>query len=123
MDPRKDFPGNGTRFPSEIRGRTSEGSGASDPNDFLSAACRGQTTDVEKGHIHGDAAKNGAELTLDEGVAPGGEGSGKPVGVPGGNGCNLEIAGGTKGCTVANRFPPSNGTDNKDAGFPGENGF
>jgi len=123
VDTGKDFPGDGACFPSKICGGTGEGAGASDPNDFLSAACGGYTTDVEKGHIHGDAAKNGAEPTLDEGMTSGGERSGKPVGVAGGNGRDSEVPGGAKSRTVADRFSSGHGADDKDAGFPGENWF
>jgi hypothetical protein len=56
-------------------------------------------------------------------VASGGEGSGKPVGVAGGNGRDPEVPGGAKGRAVADRFSSGHGADDKDAGFPRENRF
>lgn len=42
--------------------------------------------DIKQSHVHGDAAENGAEVTLDESVTTVGKGTWETVGVAGGNG-------------------------------------
>ena len=47
-----------------------------EPDDFVTAARIRHPGNVEESHIHGDATKDGAEATLDEGVTAIGKGAG-----------------------------------------------
>ena len=94
-----------------------------EPDDFVTAARIRDAGNVEESHIHGDATKDGAEATLDEGVTPIGKGAGQAVGVAGGDGSDAKIAGGAEGCAVANGFAAGDGADEEDAGFPRKNGL
>ena len=91
-----------------------------EPDDFVTAARIRDAGNVEESHIHGDATKDGAEATLDEGVTAIGKGAGQTVGVACGDGSDAKIAGGTEGGAVADGFSASDGADKEDAGFPGK---
>ena len=94
-----------------------------EPDDFVTAARIRDAGNVEESHIHGDATKDGAEATLDEGVTAIGKGAGQPVGVASGDGGDAKIAGGAEGGAVADGFSASDGADKEDAGFPGKDGL
>ncbi len=94
-----------------------------EPNDFVSAARIRHAANVEQSHIHGDATKDWAKATLDEGVTAIGKGAGQTVGVACGDGSDAKIAGGAEGGAVADGFSASYGADKEDAGFPGKNGL
>ena len=94
-----------------------------EPDDFVTAARIRDAGNVEESHIHGNATKDGAEATLDEGVTAIGKGAGQTVGVACGDGSDAKIAGSAEGGAVADGFSASDGADKEDAGFPGKNGL
>ena len=123
MDAGKNFPWDGIGFAGEVGGGAGEATRLAEPDDFVAAAGRGETRDIEESHIHGDATEDGAEATLDEGVTAIGKRAGETVGVAGGDGGDAKIAGSAEGCAVANGFAAGDGADEEDAGFPGKNGL
>ena len=94
-----------------------------EPDDFVTAARIRDAGNVEESHIHGDATKDGAEATVDVGVTPIGKGAGQAVGVAGGDSGNTKIPRSTEGGAVADRLTFGNGSDEKNFGFPREDGL
>jgi hypothetical protein len=119
----EDFPWDGFSLASEIGCGAGNGSGAANPNDLLSAVGLSQAGDIEESHVHGDSTEDGAEASLDKSVSAGREGAGQAVGVAGGDSGNTKIPRSTEGGAVADRFTFGNGPNEKNFGFPREDGL
>ena len=123
MNTGEDFPWDGFSLASEIGRGAGQGSGAANPNNLLSAVGLRQSGDIKESHVHRHATEDGAEASLDKSVSAGGEGAGQAVGVAGGDSGNTKIPRSTEGGAVADRLTFGNGSDEKNFGFPREDGL
>ena len=122
MNTGEDFPWDGFSLASEIGRGAGQGSRATNPNNLLATVSLRQAGDIEESHVHGDSTEDGAEASLDKSVSAGREGAGQAVGVAGGDSGNTKIPRSTEGGAVADRLTFGNGSDEKDFGFPREDG-
>jgi hypothetical protein len=119
----EDFPWDGFSLASEIGRGAGQGSGAANPNNLLSAAGLRQAGDIKESHVHRHATEDGAEASLDKSVSAGREGAGQAVGVAGSDSGNTKIPRSTEGGAVADRLTFGNGPNEKNFGFPREDGL
>ena len=123
MNAGENLPRNRSSFTCEIGRGAGQGSGAANPNNLLSAVGLRQSGDIKESHVHRHATEDGAEASLDKSVSAGGEGAGQAVCVAGGDSGNTKIPMSTEGGAVADRLTFGNGSDEKNFGFPREDGL